>query len=69
MTACPGGGLKIERTLMPIKYVIASLHVSTGAALFAIGLAKLRSENEGRAEQGWARHRPYYEIPSHLQLS
>lgn len=69
MTACPGDGLKIARTLMPIEYVTASLHVSTGAALFAIGLAKLRFENEGRAEQEWARQRAYYEIPFHQQLS
>jgi hypothetical protein len=54
---------------MPIGYAIALVLVSAGTALLLIGLSKVRSENYERAEQGWARHRAYYEIPAHLRLS
>lgn len=54
---------------MQAGYVIALLLVSTGTALFKIGLAKVRTENEERVEQGWARRRAYYEIASSMQPS
>lgn len=54
---------------MHAGYVIAALLVSTGTALFKFGFAGVRFESEERIEQGWARLRAYYEIPSHLRLS
>lgn len=55
--------------MMPFGYAIALVLVSAGTALLVIGLSKVRSEIDERAEQGWAQRRAYYEIPSHLRLS
>ena len=59
----------VEGIPMPAGYVIAFLLVSTGVALFTVGLAKVRFESAVRAEQGWARRGAYYEILPHLRLS
>ena len=55
--------------LMPIGYAIALFLVSGGNTLLVIGHSKVRSEKDLTLEQGWARRRAYYEIPSYLRLS